>query len=506
MMMNEGVQVTEASEFFRDDHVRSMVYVDNERDLIIPIYVASFGNPIEQPKGANLMYPPIEDDGYLCTLPSSFQNLPKADAFTNGARHNQMSIALFVKFGGNCTAQQKAEVMYEIQQYYPNVDMLLIYSTTEPPDRYDYDDQPTLLMPDTTMVSNMFDDIGILYVKYADGVKITNEIKHLYQTKTTIYENKSAHFYPDLYNNRTTEWTFNFFVSGQPDSYYDNGNPNSYISSGNTEDENPTNFFWFRFVLFGLLIIAPLIRAVYLWYAGGGRIYLRRHAQTGRIIGLQYIPPIASWLAIGPTRLQQPSTPILDVISEEDFNNLPEIIYAEPIVVTKHDAEEQYPTTPKANDKLCVECTTDTITKSNPRHSLPLDNIIYMDQQHDELNTSFNSAAEKGIIGIDDSEYDINSVVPITLMQQDNNKNNETDSKNNNTVPVANSGTFKSNIDSNIVQRCTDDANDLSRSTATTTSSTTSTAKIVTTCTACSICIDDFEIGETLTLLPRYAK
>lgn len=499
MIIHEGVRVT-ASEVFLDDHVRSMVYMDNRRDLIIPVYVASFGNPIVYPKGANLMYPPIDDDGYLCNLPPSFQNVPKADTSINGSRHNQMSVGLFVKYGGNCTAQRKAEVIYEIQQYYPNVDMLLVYSTTPPPDTYDYDHQPTLLLPDAYPVSNIFDHIGILYVKFVDAIKINNEIK--YQTKTTIYESTNAYFNPDPYINSTTAWSFNFFMSGQPDSYYDSGNGNTgiFTPQDNTNDENPINFFWFRFVLFGLLIIAPCIRAIYLWYAGGGRIYFRRHEQTGRIIGLQYIPPIASWLAIGPTRLQQ-STPIRDVISEEEFNNLPEITYTEPlpIVETKHDVEEQSPIM-TSSDRLCEEGTGNSMATSNLPHPLPVV-VIDMDDnvspEPDELNTSFNSAAEKGILGIVDSNPD-NSMPTILNKDGDNYK----DSKNSYVLPLINIGGYKSNIESNMDRPCTVDLNDLPPTTAVTTSCTSTTAN-TTTCTACSICIEDFIIGETLTLLPR---
>jgi hypothetical protein len=52
-----------------------------------------------------------------------------------------------------------------------------------------------------------------------------------------------------------------------------------------------------RGFLFGLLIVAPLCRAAYLWYASGGRFHWRRNAQ-GRIVGIQYVPPIPYWLAL----------------------------------------------------------------------------------------------------------------------------------------------------------------------------------------------------------------
>ena len=91
-----------------------MTLIDQEKELTIPVFVASFGDPIVFPKGANLMYPPIDDDGYLCNLPPSFQSVHawnKTTRYTGGL----YSIGLFVKYGGNCTAQRKAEVVSEIQ-------------------------------------------------------------------------------------------------------------------------------------------------------------------------------------------------------------------------------------------------------------------------------------------------------------------------------------------------------------------------------------------------------
>lgn len=462
IMMNKLAVVTvTASEIFSDIHVRSMTLIDQEKELTIPVFVASFGDPIVFPKGANLMYPPIDDDGYLCNLPPSFQSVHawnKTTRYTGGL----YSIGLFVKYGGNCTAQRKAEVVSEIQQYFPNVDMLLIYGTAPPAEFYDYDHQPTLLLPDTDPVPEELVCMSILYVKYNDALKIINEIA----AQEKIDENKSANFNPNPHStNSSTRWTFNFIVSGLPrddSGYYDN-NRNGIDS----DDENPINFFWFRFVLFGLLIIAPCIRALYLWYAGGGRIYFRRSEQTGRIIGLQYIPPIATWLAIGPTRLQQPSTPIRDVISEEDFNNLPEIIYTAPINTTKHDVEEQAPIVSARSGKAPDPPADRDTSESNDLD--PLADIINVNNsihhQQESLNTSFNSTAEKGFIDIVDGDDD--KAIPTTIH-----------SDNDNALSV-------SNIDEDLAH-------------ATTPSIAT------TTCTTCSICIDDFIIGETLTFLPRY--
>jgi hypothetical protein len=157
---------------------------------------------------------------------------------------------------------------------------------------------------------------------------------------------------------------------------------------------------------------------------------------------------------MGPTRLQQPSTPIRDVLSEEDFNHLPEIKYTEPIVANQDGGDVENPSGRAVNDQICAESAGNNVTES------PLCDIIDMNSnlcdEVDEFDTSLNSAAEKG-------NCDKNSLPAIR-----------------NTVNV----------------------NSLQHDAAATPLCTVTT----TICTACSICIDDFVVGETLTLLPRYVQ
>jgi hypothetical protein len=71
------------------------------------------------------------------------------------------------------------------------------------------------------------------------------------------------------------DWQFNFQI--QPYA-----GPNTYSTGGD-------NFYWFRIVLFTLLIVSPCLRAGYLWFAGGGRFHWRRN-DRGRINGIRYVP------------------------------------------------------------------------------------------------------------------------------------------------------------------------------------------------------------------------
>jgi hypothetical protein len=86
------------------------------------------------------------------------------------------------------------------------------------------------------------------------------------------------------------------------------------------------SFYWLRIVLFTLLILSPLFRALYLWWMGGGRIVLRRN-ERGRIVGLQHVSPAPYWFApSGSERLQERSR----LLTEEQVRALPEITYVPP--------------------------------------------------------------------------------------------------------------------------------------------------------------------------------
>jgi hypothetical protein len=87
------------------------------------------------------------------------------------------------------------------------------------------------------------------------------------------------------------------------------------------------SFFWFRALLFTLLIVSPCFRAAYLWYAAGGRIHLRRN-EDGRIIGLLYVPPMNNWFG-HHHQILEPS-PVYDRLTEEQVLALPEILYVTP--------------------------------------------------------------------------------------------------------------------------------------------------------------------------------
>ena len=108
--------------------------------------------------------------------------------------------------------------------------------------------------------------------------------------------------------------------------------PSSNWNSDSYSDNAPGSFTIFKFVLFGLLIASPCLRVAHQWWAAGGRIRLRRSndEDSTRVVGLQYIPPMDYWFGGSvPESSEVPRTH--DRLTHQDIMNLPEIIYTKPV-------------------------------------------------------------------------------------------------------------------------------------------------------------------------------
>mmetsp|Transcript_12309 Transcript_12309/g.31076 ORF Transcript_12309/g.31076 Transcript_12309/m.31076 type:complete len:876 (-) Transcript_12309:152-2779(-) len=95
--------------------------------------------------------------------------------------------------------------------------------------------------------------------------------------------------------------------------------------------QDRTPFTIFKFVLFGLLIASPCLRLIHQWWAGGGRIRFRRSedGDSNRVVGLQYIPPMDNWYG-GPLETNEAPRPP-DRLTVQQIMSLPEIRYTKPI-------------------------------------------------------------------------------------------------------------------------------------------------------------------------------
>jgi hypothetical protein len=228
---------------------------------------ADFGDTMEDKVTVNIMYPP-SDNINLCNFPSSILNATaNNDYLLDDAT---TPIALFVS-RDRCSPQRKALIALKVANYtgYP-VKYLIVYSTF-PQDN----DELYRLQPDRNVTSDEMREllgIGLVFIPYRYGAGIDFAIQDT-ASATGIS--------PIFYQSGSQQW--NLYAQIQRYS----GTNNGFGDYGH--NDNPADFYWFRFVLFGLLIAAPCLRAGYLWYAGGGRIHFRRN-ERGRIVGLQVTP------------------------------------------------------------------------------------------------------------------------------------------------------------------------------------------------------------------------
>ena len=260
-----------------------------ERSVQLRGEVGDFGYQFDllMTHSANLMLPPKEDP-YLCSYPSSLVGVPIRQPSSS-------HIALFVS-RGECSFEDKAKVALALQQNVTqDIKYVIVYNNDV--------NNPSQLI---RMGADGFDvqSLGFLSVSTRAGS---------YAMSSILYNADATEQSPYLLAN-ATDWDYPIDIEEL----------RSYSSSGSS---GANTFYFLRFVLFTLLILAPCLRAVYLWWKAGGRIEFRRN-ERGRIVGLRYIRPAPYWFAPstqgGPSR-PEPRTQLL---TEEQVRALPELTYA----------------------------------------------------------------------------------------------------------------------------------------------------------------------------------
>ena len=261
--------------------------------------VAAFGNALDAPFAANLMLPP--DDPWLCEFPESLKNTSSSSSSSSSSFSGNnvinlppvpYKIALFVSLNG-CSAEQKARVALEIRQNVtPRLELLILYSTNPNDENDELLLESLQLDPGSPWLDNDLNldgerNLGILQVpqRYATGIDV----------RIRVHTN-ARNADPRLGMPTNEEWKLEVEVaplSGYNDDGYHNGgsggHDGTYRHGGNEDDMNVDSMYWFRIVLFTLLIVSPCCRAGYLWHAGGGRFHWRRN-DSGRIVGILYVP------------------------------------------------------------------------------------------------------------------------------------------------------------------------------------------------------------------------
>lgn len=238
---------------------------------IYPARGADFGAPVPNYEDRiNVMFPPMDSDGSLCKYPASLTDEDDAtvESLVNAVH---APIALLLDAGAsdtNCTAERQALIARKIQK---RVTSKLKYIIIQgKPDDGDY--LQVLSPDDRENVPSSLDNVAILYVTYRTGLYIQQHVarRQAMWGGSPYFMDKSG---------RNVFWSLITSIEMYT--------PPSRGRTG--AGARADGFYWFRILLFTLLIASPCCRAGYLWWAGGGRIRFRRN-ENGRIVGMQYIP------------------------------------------------------------------------------------------------------------------------------------------------------------------------------------------------------------------------
>ena len=247
-----------------------------------------------------LMTPP--DDALLCKFPPSLAE----DIGNTSFGAYDRKVALFVSLGG-CPIAVKARVALEIQQ---KVSRQLRYVVFYNNNAINPNEIITFKSSELTDNEDEFDTLGMVSISTSTGNSILGRMDQ--------YALITGHRPEFLAEN--SHWYFpTQVVAG--DGWIDNERDSTYTRQG------APNFYWFRFVLFTLLIVSPCCRAGYLWWAGGGRVRFR-YSERGWIVGIQYISPMSYWFASAGAHEHRRTT--TDCLTREQVLALPEISYRTP--------------------------------------------------------------------------------------------------------------------------------------------------------------------------------
>ena len=99
-------------------------------------------------------------------------------------------------------------------------------------------------------------------------------------------------------------------------------------------DQYRDAFDWVRYALIAMLIVSPVARGIFVWFAAGGRVQLRRD-MFGNVVGLVVIrpinlhdphswPPAEEWTTGASSRMR------IQKLTVEQVRSLPEIQYGHP--------------------------------------------------------------------------------------------------------------------------------------------------------------------------------
>lgn len=233
------------------------------------ILMATFGDQLQNESAFNVMLPP--DDRNLCRFPNLAAINSTKEEIARRIDKISHPIALLIPRSSPCSNQQRARVFLEMQKEISSMLKLLIVYEEEPR----YMGYFLLLKPDKEPVPNELNGISLTYLPFLELREFARRMEQFASGDNIFF------LHPG-----NEQWSFIHTVVGEwepvgVDKYDRESRSGDYYGQD--------DYDWIRYTLFSLLLVSPCIRAVYLFYAGGGRIHFRRN-EAGRIISLQYIP------------------------------------------------------------------------------------------------------------------------------------------------------------------------------------------------------------------------
>jgi hypothetical protein len=261
------------------------VFVRGEAGTLVTLFryyparQAAFGANVPEFGELNLMLPP-RNQSNLCEYSTEAQKVVKEGTrnSTNVTAEDELpqnagnvDLAILVRTG-TCTAQQQAQNAVRIRNEAGVSLLRYLIIEGEPSDG----SLLGVLFPDTNETEEIDSTLVVLGMPYRAGVYLRDDIRAREEEAEEQAASSGTGLSapsPYLFDNSSVDWD----MIGDIDLYVPN-----------RDSSMSDNFYWFRVLLFTLLIVSPCIRAAYLWWVGGGRLRLRRNEQ-GRIVGLQYI-------------------------------------------------------------------------------------------------------------------------------------------------------------------------------------------------------------------------
>jgi hypothetical protein len=416
-------------------------------------------------------------------------------------------LTLLVSLGG-CDVLQKVQVALQIQQnitgdlwsiiFYNEGNKTNTGNGTATSIVLESDDDNTISPLDlpkdinSTIIPGI-DGLILATVSYASGIQILDQMDRIVSYISVSGIVTSPIMLTGIGND---QWRFP--TSLEPGIAPQNGGSSSSASS-TTNQFGAVFFSWVRLILISLFILLPIIRGITLWYRAGGRISFRRDENTGRIVGLMYVraSPLfyqndAGGVRIGPSSRSGVHGKLTE---EEVMELLPEISYASPPV--DHDIViegEDYVAGARQSSTAEPTSTTTTGTTAATTSSSLIQ--IGMGSDDDD-ETPTRQETNQGDGTASSTVISCNSEQRMTIGGNNNDCEDGQTDINQNTVEASGGGSISA-------VRVADSAGG-HRSSVVLPTTTVMTKPLFTSTisTTCSICIEEFEEGEKIRLLPK---